>query len=199
MVSAKIGDDEVEMLQGIEDASEHLLRMINNLLQLSKLESNSMTIEKEKIDVVSIVEEMIELVAPLIDEKELLLEKSLEKEDISVVTDVNLFKQVVINLLSNAIKYTHEGSITITLKRESKAFVLEVIDTGIGIAKSKQEELFSEFYQAHNKNSGIKYSTGLGLALSQKVAHLIHGEIKIFSEGEGRGVRATFRFNSFLS
>jgi len=196
MVSPKIGDDDVEMLQRIEHSSEHLLSMINNLLQLSKLESNSMSIEKERVDVALIVEEMVEIVEPLIDEKELLLEKSIQKENMSIETDVNLFKQVVINLLSNAIKYTHEGSIKIMLTETNGVFKIEVIDTGIGIASSKQEELFTEFYQAHNKSSGVKHSTGLGLALSQKVAHLINGEIKIFSEGEGRGVRAVFEFRS---
>jgi len=196
MVSPKIADEEVEMLQRIEHSSEHLLSMINNLLQLSKLESNSMHVDKKSIDVALVVEEIIEIVEPLIDEKELILEKSIQKENMFIVTDENLLKQVVINLLSNAIKYTSNGSIKISLRQNNGQFMLDVIDTGIGIEKSKQEELFSEFYQAHNKSSGIKHSTGLGLALSQKVAHLINGKIEIFSEGEGRGVKATFRFKS---
>ena len=196
MVSPKIGDDDVEMLLRIEHSSEHLLSMINNLLQLSKLESNSMSIEKERVDVSLIVEEMVEIVEPLIDEKELLLEKFIQQGNMTILTDVNLFKQVVINLLSNAIKYTEKGSIKISLTEHKGIFVLEVIDTGIGIASLKQEELFTEFYQAHLKSSGIKHSTGLGLALSQKVAQLINGKIEIFSEGEGKGVKATFKFKS---
>ena len=75
MVSPKIGDDEVEMLGRIENSSEHLLAMINNLLQLSKLESNSMPIKKEQIDIFLVIEEMIEIVEPLIDEKELFLKR----------------------------------------------------------------------------------------------------------------------------
>jgi signal transduction histidine kinase len=196
MISPKISDDDVEMLKRIENSSEHLLAMINNLLQLSKLESNSMHVEKEKVDVSEVVEEMIEIVEPLIFEKELRLEKSIKVENPSLTTDVNLFKQVVINLLSNSIKYTNEGSIKISLTQSNDEFILEVIDTGIGIKKEKQEELFTEFYQAHVKSSGVKHSIGLGLALSQKVAKLINGQIEIFSEGEGRGVKATFRFRS---
>ena len=196
MVRPQMSDEDVEMLQRIEHASEHLLSMINNLLQLSKLESNSMNVEKQCANVASIVEEMIEIVEPLIDEKELELKKSIQKENMVIITDVNLFKQVVINLLSNAIKYTNKGSITITLKGKNGKFMLEIIDTGIGIEKSKQQELFCEFYQAHNRSSGIKHSTGLGLALSQKVAHLINGKIEIFSEGRGEGVRAIFWFSS---
>jgi len=196
MVSEKVGDEEEEILRRIENASEHLLGMINNLLQLSKLESNAMIITKESVDILELIEEMIEIVEPLIDEKNLLLKKALPTKKVSIVTDVNLFKQVVINLFSNAIKFTERGSITISLTEKDGCFKLVVIDTGIGIEKEKQEALFSEFYQPHMGSRDIKHSTGLGLALSQKVAQLIHGEIFIASEGKDRGTKATFLFAS---
>jgi len=195
MVSPRVGDDEIEMLGRIENSSEHLLEMINNLLQLSKLESNSMSVTKEKIDITLVIEEMIEMVEPLIYEKELVLKKSLIPENVVVVTDINLLKQVVINLLSNAIKFTEKGSIEISLIQKEEMFIFEVTDTGVGIAKDKQASLFCEFYQAHSTE--IKHSTGLGLALSQKMAKLINGEIKINSEGIGFGVKASFAFRSF--
>ena len=194
MISPKIGDDEVDMLGRIENSSEHLLEMINNLLQLSKLESKSMSVTKELTDVCLVIEEMIEMVEPLIDEKELVLKKSIIPENIVIVTDINLFKQVVINLLSNAIKFTQKGTIEISLTQNGDAFIFEVTDTGVGIAKDKQASLFCEFYQAHSTE--IKHSSGLGLALSQKVAKLINGEIEIKSEGIGFGVRASFIFKS---
>ncbi len=205
MVNPKIGDDEVEMLGKIENSSEHLLGMINNLLQLSKLESNSMSITKESINVRMVIEEMIEIVEPLIEEKALLLKKSISLvgccfpthqiiDKAIIETDVHLFKQVVINLLSNAIKFTEKGSIEIHLTQKDGVFIFEVRDTGCGIEKEKQTALFSEFYQAHSAE--VKYSTGLGLALSQKMAMLINGEIQIASEGVGFGTTATFRFSS---
>jgi signal transduction histidine kinase len=194
MVSPKIGDDEVDMLGRIENSSEHLLGMINNLLQLSKLESNSMSITKEPTDIVMVIEEMIEIVEPLINEKELTLKKSIGGQSIAITTDINLFKQVIINLLSNAIKFTQIGGIKIVLEEQGDRFIFQVIDTGTGIAKEKQKALFCEFYQAHSTE--IKHSTGLGLALSQKVAKLINGEIKIYSKGIGFGTKATFIFTS---
>jgi len=196
MVSPTINDDEVESLKGIEHASEHLLGMINNLLQLSKLESNVMLVTKEKVEVKAVIEEMLELVEPLIDEKNLLLKKLFEVNKLEIVTDLNLFRQVVMNLFSNAIKFTEEGNITVRLHRDEKSHILTVIDTGIGIEKEKQLALFSEFYQAHNESHNIKHSTGLGLALSQKVAKLINGKIEIESKGKEQGVKATFRFTS---
>ncbi len=194
MVSPRVGDDEVEMLGRIENSSEHLLEMINNLLQLSKLESNSMTVTKEAIDVRLVIEEMIEMVEPLIYEKELVFKKSLIPENVVVLTDINLLKQVVINLLSNAIKFTEKGSIEIRLSQQNTLFIFEVIDTGIGIEKKKQSALFSEFYQAHSRE--VKHSTGLGLALSQKMAKLINGEIIIESKGLKHGTKAMFQFYS---
>jgi signal transduction histidine kinase len=196
MVSSHVKENEVEMLGRIENASEHLLGMINNLLQLSKLESNAMVVQKEKINISKVIEEMIELVEPLIDEKNLMLKTKFELENIEIKTDLNLFKQVVINLLSNAIKFTEKGSITIKLVASNEKYILSVIDTGIGIEKEKQAELFSEFYQAHMGSTDIKHSTGLGLALSQKVAKLINGKIEIYSQGKDKGVKAIFSFSS---
>jgi signal transduction histidine kinase len=196
MINPTINDDDIESLRGIERASSHLLSMINNLLQLSKLESNVMLVKKEKVEVKALIEEMLELVEPLIDEKNLLLNKRFEVNKLEIITDLNLFRQVVMNLFSNAIKFTEKGNITIRLHREENNYVLTVIDTGIGIEKEKQLSLFSEFYQAHNESHNIKHSTGLGLALSQKVAKLINGKIEIESRGKEQGVKATFRFTS---
>lgn len=196
MTSSQLNEGDVVMLNKIESASEHLLSMINNLLQLSKLESNSMHVDKIRVDMVVVIEEIIEMVEPLIDEKDLQLDKQLLEGERFIVTDVNLFRQVIMNLLSNAIKFTHEGSISILLTQDKEAFVLTIKDTGIGIALDKQASLFSEFYQAHMGKEEIKHSTGLGLALSQKVAKLIKGEIRIESEGRGKGSEATFSFSS---
>jgi signal transduction histidine kinase len=195
MVSPKVGDDEVEILGRIENSSEHLLGMINGLLQLSKLESNMMTVTKEKIYPLNIIEEMIEIVEPLIEEKGLKLVRDISTQDVQLYTDVNLFKQVVMNLLSNAVKYTDRGEIVTYLRRdEDGSYVFTVTDTGIGIAKDKQNALFQEFYQAHSRE--VSHSTGLGLALSQKMANLINGKIVIESDGLNQGVKAEFIFSS---
>ncbi len=194
MVSPKIGDQEIEMLGRIENSSEHLLGMINDLLQLSKLDSNSMSVRAELVDISQIIEEMVEIVEPLIDEKELNLKKNLTITNTMIKTDVNLFKQIIINLLSNAIKFTEKGSISLNLSQKDNVYTFEVIDTGVGIEKEKQTALFTEFYQAHTQE--VKHSTGLGLALSQKIAHLINGKLEINSEGLNKGTNASFIFHS---
>ena len=195
MVQPKMNDQSIDMLKHIENASEHLLAMINNLLQLSKLESNTISVKKETIDVTQVIEEVIEIVKPLIDDKGLHFSKIIMVKSKYIVTDSHFFKQVLMNLLSNAVKFTAKGSIQLILKEENSLFTLTIIDTGIGISKNKQASLFSEFYQAH-ENENIHHSVGLGLALSQKVAALIQGKIKIESEGKEKGVRAIFTFRS---
>jgi len=118
-------------------------------------------------------------------------------ECLLINTDIYIFKQIVMNLLSNAVKFTEKGMIVISLTKTDNIFKLLIIDTGIGIDKNKQESLFSEFYQAHSLE--IKHSSGLGLALSQKMAILINSKIKIESDGIDKGVKALFVFSSITN
>ena len=196
MVNPKMQEEELGILSKIENASEHLLEMLNNLLQLSKLESKSMPIVPTTINLNRLIKEMVELVEPLIEEKELTLKLQLPLEIYYLKSDEQIVKQIIINLLSNAVKYTAKGTIIITLQKENERYIFTVIDTGIGIAKERQSELFSEFYQAHNGKRKIKHSCGLGLALSQKMAKLLGGEISIESEGIDKGTSAHFNFAS---
>jgi len=197
MVNTEVSDRHIDMLGRIENASEHLLAMINNLLQLSKLESKSMQINKETLDIKELIQEMLEMVEPLIEEKGLVLISDFPSHLIPITTDRNLFQQVVMNLLSNAIKYTAKGTINVRLKEEKgNIMVFTIKDTGMGIDKKHLDLLFTEFYQAHEDNKDIKHSSGLGLALSKKVAKLLKGDIHIKSEGKEKGVVAHFTFTS---
>lgn len=144
--------------------------MINNILEISKLESNSLIVHKQEVD-------LIELLA---DEKDLKLIKEIDINDRNITTDPQLFKQVVINILSNALKCTNHGSITVSLKEDS----LKVTDTGIGIDPKLLPHIFEEFYQSDINMKHLKNSSGLGLALSKKIALLLEEDLKIFSEGK---------------
>ncbi len=112
------------MLVAIETSSGHLLSIINNILQLSKLESNTIKANKEKVDIKEILEEIFEITDPLVLDKDILFEKDIKIQNRYIISDSNLLKQVVINLLSNAIKFTNRGKISIevnypTLKGEA--------------------------------------------------------------------------------
>jgi len=197
MISENMKAKEIDVLGHIESASEHLLAMINNLLQLSKIEANTMIIKKESVDIVNCMDEIIEMVYPLIEDKNLLFYKKIIVQNTKIVTDKAFLIQIIMNLLSNAIKFTPSGSITLVLNEVNGEYVLHIKDTGIGIEQSKQVSLFSEYYKAHSEDQNIKHSSGLGLALSQRVAKLIHGNIVLSSLGLGKGTQVYFSFKSF--
>ncbi len=183
-----------KMLNGIETSAQHLLSMINNILQLSKLEAKRMRVQITNVSLPDTIEEICEIMEPLIDEKGLFFEKNIELVQDHLISDPNLLKQVMINLLSNAVKFTDTGHIHLTLRQYGKYYRFTVQDTGIGIPKTLQEQLFTPFFRANQEHG--REGTGLGLSLSQKVAKLLGGKIIIHSEGDGMGTEATFIFKS---
>ena len=197
MLSPRIKEEESALLNRIETSAQHLLAMINNILQLAKLESNTIQAYSAPVNLQQLIQEVCEMVEPLAKEKNLLFQKSIKLTDTTVITDENLLKQVIINLLSNAIKFTHEGSVSLSLTQKKEDFTICVTDTGVGIDKERQKYLFTPFYQTNMQIQDLKSSSGLGLALSQKVAKLIGGKISIQSPGINKGTKSIFIFKSF--
>jgi len=195
-LAPKIDEEGRRMLGAIETSAQHLLAMINNILQLSKLESNSIIPLKEHVNLEETLAELTEIMEPLITDKGIALITDIDLPDKVISTDPNLLKQVMINLLSNAVKFTDRGTIKVSLYAEGERYLFRVRDSGIGIEKSRQKNLFQLFYQAHTDSTRVRDSSGLGLALSQKVAKLLGGKITIFSEGVNKGTTATFTFTS---
>lgn len=197
ITEAKTPEPMRETLGKIENSAYHLLGVINNILDLAKAESGKMEPHIALCDPVALIEGALELVIPLAEDKGLLIRTELEASEGVFQSDAHLFGQVVINLLSNAIKYTDEGTIDVSLSHHRALFILEIKDSGRGIAHDALAHLFDEFYQVSQiDQSGLKGS-GLGLAISQRIALLLRGDLSITSEGEGKGTTATFRFRSF--
>ncbi len=197
MINHNLTENEHTMLRRIEISAEHLLAMINNILQLSKLESNSITPNHNPVNLENILDEIFDILEPLIQEKNLKLIRSFKVSDPKLLSDKNMLKQVFINLLSNAIKFTKEGEICVDLTKDKDTFIFKVRDTGIGIDPKRQRFLFKPFYQTDIDIENLQSGSGLGLALSQKMAQLIQGNITIYSKGIKNGTTAIFTFKSF--
>ncbi len=195
-LSSKTDDESQKMLNAIETSAQHLLSMINNILQLSKLEAKSIAVQKEQIDLHEVTEEIFEIIEPLVLDKEIAFHKEISLKNPLITTDSNLLKQVMINLLSNAVKFTQSGEIRVSLRESQRAYIFTVTDTGIGIDPKRQKQLFTPFFQAHIDIEQMKESSGLGLALSQKVAQLLGGKITLYSKGVNQGTKAIFHFKS---
>ena len=188
----------IDCLRKIEHSSEYLLGLINDILDMSKIESGKMRLIEEKCNLM----EMIQGLRPL-------LEAKLNENNIQYIADIQLknhwfladslrLNQVLVNLLGNALKYSKpDGHVWLTVREteEEKGFsnlYFQVRDDGIGIAPEKQQLIFRQFEQADNSENARKQGTGLGLAISRRIVRMMDSDIKLESE-PGKG--SSFSFN----
>jgi signal transduction histidine kinase/DNA-binding response OmpR family regulator len=174
-------------LANIKESANYILKLVNDLLDFSRIENNRITIEHFSFNVKNTVDAACQSLQPMAFDKDIELNWDIEDElDADFISDPYRIKQVLTNLISNALKFTQEGSVQITAKIEHNAIIISVLDTGIGIAKQNHNAVFKEFTQAH---SGIEKKfggTGLGLTISKKIIELLGGTIMLESQ-EGQG------------
>jgi signal transduction histidine kinase/DNA-binding response OmpR family regulator len=180
---------EYENLGKILISAEHLLALINDILDLSKIEAGRMEVHSTSFDLEPLVDLCLRTVEPLIKSDRLRLVKDLEPGLPSLFTDQDKLKQVLINLLSNAVKFTEEGTVTVVARRYNGAMALAIADTGIGIPTDKLELIFEEFRQVDSSTTRKYSGTGLGLSISRHLARLLGGDIAVQSTV---GVGSTF-------
>ncbi len=190
-------EEELEFLQRADDAAIHLLNIINDILDLSKVESGTLSVVLEPINLSSLLQEVIDLQKVQINQKGLQLLWSIPTELIAVQADPAKLKQVLINVIGNAIKFTDRGSITISITRQedlaidhngkASFIMVKVKDTGIGIAPDQQKKLFRPFVMADGTRTRKYGGTGLGLAISRKLMELMNGSITLYSAGNDLG------------
>ncbi|MEL4895868.1 sensor histidine kinase [Crocosphaera sp. Alani8] len=181
-----LNEKQKQYVNGIRVSGDHLLALVNDFLDLSKIEANKEELFLETVAVEDICLATISIVQPKADEQniELILQLS-EQVDFCTV-DQRKIKQILINLLSNAIKFTEKGSVILEVQKIETYLSFSVIDTGIGIKEEDQQKLFQPFQQIYSSLSRKHKGTGLGLALSRKLAQLHQGNITLTSEyGKG--------------
>ncbi len=185
----------------IRSSGEALLTVINDILDLSKIEAGRLDLERTPFDLSSLVDEALEVVLSQATSKNLLLHCDIDDSvPLDLVGDPARLRQVVLNLLNNAVKFTAEGSITLSISREANQEQMTVLrfavrDTGIGLTQKQQDSLFQAFQQADLSTSRRFGGTGLGLAISKRLVEMMGGSIGVHSKmGEG----STFWFNVCL-
>ena len=184
--------DLVADIQKIEGNARHLLGLINDVLDLSKVESGKMDVYAESFDVTSMVRELATTVASLVDQKHNRLVLELPEGLGAMDTDLTKVRQVLLNLLSNAAKFTEAGTITLAVARESDEFVFRVSDTGIGMTPEQLSRLFQRFEQADDSTTRKFGGTGLGLSLTKAFVDMLHGSVGVDST-PGAGTVFTVR------
>jgi PAS domain S-box-containing protein len=190
-------DKQERQLGTVQSSAKHLLSLINDLLDLARIEAGDVEIEMVPTSCVSVIEEVANGLRPLAEAKKLELVVSLPEHDVVLQTNYRALSQIVINLANNAIKFTESGKVVISLARRGDATrtvtELSVSDTGCGIKPQDQGRLFQAFTQLDSSPPNRHEGTGLGLHLSQKLAGLMGARITCESE-PGRGSRFTLHF-----
>jgi protein-histidine pros-kinase len=184
-----LNDEQHKQLSTVQSSGHHLLALINDLLDLAKIEAGKVELSPEVCPCQAVIEEVAASLRLQAESKGLAFALDLPREPILVCTDRRALSQIVINLAGNAIKFTHAGSVRITLAREhapADGVRIDVCDTGVGIPRDGLERLFAPFTQLDASARRAGEGTGLGLHLSRKLAELLRGTLTVQSEF-GRG------------
>ena len=191
-------DDYLEPLERIHGASKHLLNLINDVLDLSKIEAGKVELYNENFSLPALLEEVADTSRTLVEQKNNQLLLNIEPGIAFINADVTRTKQIVLNLISNAAKFCENGNISINVKskKSSKKRLIEidVKDTGIGMTKEQIDKLFHAFTQADASTTRKYGGTGLGLTIVQNLARLMGGDVSVNSElGKGTTFKVTIQ------
>jgi len=171
-------------LSQILTSGRHLLGLINDILDLSKVEAGQMELRLHTVSVAEVVDQVVKTVEPLVAKKAIKLRADVDGAG-EVLADAGKLKQMLLNLVSNAIKFTPEGgAVSIAAKRLKDTIEISVADNGIGIAEADQRQIFKEFHQVDHGPGRKHEGTGLGLALTKRFAVLHGGDVRVMSSEE---------------
>jgi signal transduction histidine kinase len=186
-----LAEKQAEGIQRTHKAAKHLLELVNDVLDLSKIEAGKIDLKLQPVSVSELIEDLFVTVRPLADERGSVLSLEMQGEAKSVISDPRRVRQILLNLLSNAIKFGQGKPIRVrSIALDDGGHEIQVIDEGVGIAQEDRERIFDEFVQLGKGAPQHQEGTGLGLPISKRLAELLQGELLVESE-PGKG--STFR------
>lgn len=193
----ELNDKQAEYIKDIQISSLHLLGMINEILDISKIESHAMKFNPAEINIDMVIQEVINILQPLYENKNIDVEYVCNFKG-NIMADYQKFQQILYNMLSNAIKFTpQKGKITITSSILGKNYILKIKDNGVGIEKKNQTKIFKKFVHLNNLCDKSQNSTGLGLTITKELVKLHGGKITLESE-LNKGSEFTMEFKKIV-
>ncbi|MGB5420102.1 ATP-binding protein [Algibacter sp.] len=186
-----LNDEQKKQLSMVKNSSEHLLGLINDILDISKIEAGKLKVSRMPFDFLKTLEKTITFILPQATKKGLLIKSEISETEITINSDERRVEQVFLNLLSNAIKFSNQGTITVKVNVKDHFVITQVIDPGAGIREEDMNKLFQPFIQLDGGISRPHEGTGLGLAISKNLIEKLGGTIKVESE---IGVGSNFIF-----
>ncbi|MGQ7844655.1 hybrid sensor histidine kinase/response regulator [Granulosicoccus sp. 3-233] len=186
---SSLGESQRQAVDTIRKSGEHQLDLINELLDLARIEADRVRLEPASLHLPVFFEEILQMIRPLAQEKNLRLEHldSTETPDF-ILADAKRLRQILINLLTNAVRFTDTGTVTLDTGTRDDRLVLRVIDSGIGISQHDQERIFQPFERGAAGRILGEPGAGLGLAITEKLIHLMDGQLHLSSELKGGSV-----------
>lgn len=175
-------DEQDKQLNMVRDSARHLLALISDVLDISKIEAGQLKVKNDSFDMKDAIQKVVKVIKPMIEKKQLELIVEISSEVGQIYSDRRRVEQILINLLNNAVKFTEEGSVRIESSIDGNYLLTRVIDTGIGIQADDMDTLFKPFRQIDTGLSRQKEGTGLGLSICKKLTELLQGEISVTSE-----------------
>ena len=192
-IPGPVNEEQEEYLGDILESSSHLLSLINDLLDLARIESGKETINLESVNIKAIIEEAIDMFQNKKDNNGLKIILNTESLPSEILIDKRKIIQILYNLISNAVKFTKIGGfITVSARADKTNIIISIIDTGIGLEAKSRDLIFESFGQVENNLTRKFEGTGLGLAITKNMVELLGGKIWVESEGLGNG--STFSF-----
>ncbi len=186
-IYGELNDRQGEALERMYGASQHLLELVSDILDLAKIEAGKMPVHVEQVQLDALVRELSETIEPMIHRKKLEYTVEIGGDVPALETDRTKVKQILLNLLSNAVKFTPEGKISVGARPDGdEAVEITVSDTGIGISEQNRDKIFEDFRQVDQSSTREYGGTGLGLSITKKLLELLDGTIWVESE-EGKG------------
>jgi len=187
-----LNDEQKKQLNMVRSSSQHLLSLINDVLDISKIEARQLRLAREDVDVRQVIEKVVQATRPLAEIKGIELDFQIIAGDTGIKADQRRLEQVLLNLVGNAIKFTEKGSVNIACESDGPNLIVRVTDTGIGIREEDMEKVFKTFSQIDSGISRKQEGTGLGLSISKRLVQLMNGRIWVESVfGSG----STFSFS----
>lgn len=192
-LAGPLNDEQKKQLGMVQNSSRHLLSLINDILDISKIEAGEIKLSFSPYDLAPSLEKTVQLVKPLADKKGLKLTTEIDASVGVVISDQRRLEQIVINLLNNAVKFTEQGSVAVSCRRKDDVYILTVSDTGPGIKEEDIQGLFQPFHQIDTGISRKYEGSGLGLSICKKLIELMGGTIAVESRWN-EGSAFTIRF-----
>ena len=186
----KIPDEEYSYLEVIERNGKHLLTLINDILDISRIEAGREETEISKFNINNLIAEINSMIQPQAEQKNIELIQTAPEVELYITSDAHKCRHILQNLIANALKFTEKGQVVVSVEQKSGTFNITVADTGIGISKNHLPHIFDEFRQADGSTSRKFGGNGLGLAIAKKYANLLGGTISVKSTPD---VGSTFK------